>query len=83
MSLINTLINEDIKHNPELKEIYNQYDRNLEYAIEIMKIRKGLGYSQKTLAKKVGIPQTKLKRIEQGEIEPEKGILRLIQNLSK
>ena len=68
LNMINTLINNDIKQNPELKTDYKKQKRILDLAIEILTLRQMLGCSQKTFAKLLGVQPDIIKQIENGDI---------------
>ena len=53
--------------NPEFKEHYNQYGKQLEIAYQILHLRKKRGISQAQLAKKIGTKQSNIARMESGQ----------------
>ena len=53
--------------NPEFKEHYNQYDKQLEIAYQILQLRRKKGISQAQLAKKIGTKQSNIARMEAGQ----------------
>ena len=53
--------------NPDFKEHYNQYDKQLEIAYQILQLRRKKGISQAQLAKKIGTKQSNIARMEAGQ----------------
>ena len=53
--------------NPEFKEHYNQYGKQLEIAYQILQLRRKKGISQAQLAKKIGTKQSNIARMEAGQ----------------
>ena len=60
-------IEEEIKNNPELKEELEKVDRAVEIAYQIYSLRKKRGLTQLQLAKKIGVSQSNIARIERAD----------------
>jgi len=52
--------------NPKFRKYYDEYGKQLEIAYQILQLRKRKGLSQAELAKKIGIKQSNIARIEAG-----------------
>ncbi len=53
--------------NKEIKEYYNEYDKQLQIAYQIVSLRKKKNMSQSALAKKIGTTQSNVARMESGQ----------------
>lgn len=53
--------------NPEFKEQYDKYGKQLEVAYQILELRRKKGISQAQLAKKIGTKQSNVARMEAGQ----------------
>ena len=53
--------------NPTVKKYYDEYDKQLEIAYQILQLRTHLGLSQSELAKKIGTKQSNIARMENGQ----------------
>ena len=53
--------------NPEFKKYYDEYGKQLEIAYQILQLRKKKKMSQKELAKKIGMKQSNIARMETGQ----------------
>lgn len=59
------LLAEELK-NPKFKQLYDEYGRQLELSLSLLRLRKKRKMSQATLAKKVGTTQSNIARLEGG-----------------
>lgn len=59
-------LKEELK-NPKFKKYYDYYDKQLEIAYQILKLRKQLKMSQAELARKIGTRQSNIARMEAGQ----------------
>lgn len=53
--------------NKEIKKYYNEYDKQLQIAYQIISLRKKKNMSQLALAKKIGTTQSNVARMESGQ----------------
>lgn len=53
--------------NPEFRKYYDKYDKQLEVAYQVLKLRKQKNISQAQLAKKLRTKQSNIARIEAGK----------------
>lgn len=53
--------------NPKFRKYYDKYDKQLEIAYQILKLRKQKRMSQAELAKKLGTRQSDIARMEAGQ----------------
>lgn len=67
MKNYNTYIKNAIKKNPSLKQGLELESWLLELSLNVAELRKNKGYSQKEFAKKLGIAQSAVARIESGQ----------------
>ena len=63
-------IRNDIISNPEVKEEYDRLTPEFEFARIIINLREKAGLTQREFAKKVGMKQSQLARIESGKQTP-------------
>lgn len=63
-------IREEVLSNPEVLEEYNGLKSEFDFARAIIEIREATGLSQREFAKKVGIKQAQLSRLESGKQLP-------------
>ena len=61
--------------NKEIKKYYDEYDKQLEIAYQIIQLRKKRKMSQLELAKKIGSTQSNVARMESGQQNFTIGIL--------
>ena len=66
--------------NPEVKKHYDEYDKQLEIAYQILKLRKQKKLSQKELAKRLGTKQSNIARMEAGQ---QNFSIRMLNNIAK
>ena len=52
---------------PEFKQLFDEYDKQLEIAYQILQLRKKKKVSQSQLAKKIGTTQSNVARMEAGK----------------
>ncbi len=52
---------------PQIRKYYDEYDKQLEIAYQILQLRKKKGLTQSELAKKLGTKQSDIARMEAGE----------------
>jgi len=53
--------------NPKFRKYYNEYDKQLEIAYQILNLRKQKKISQAELAKRIGTKQSNIARMEAGQ----------------
>ncbi len=53
--------------NPKFRKYYDEYDKQLEIAYQILQLRKKKGISQIELARKLGTSQSDIARMEAGQ----------------
>lgn len=53
--------------NKEIKKYYDEYDKQLQIACQIISLRKKKNMSQSALAKKIGTTQSNVARMESGQ----------------
>lgn len=53
--------------NPVIRKHYNEFDKQLEIAYQILQLRARSGISQSELAKKIGTKQSNIARMENGQ----------------
>ncbi|CJF53285.1 MULTISPECIES: helix-turn-helix domain-containing protein [Bacteria] len=69
MSLVNRLIQEDIKNNPSLEEVYKKQEDAMDLSVRMVGLRKDLNLSQEELASKLNTSVSTIRRIENGDID--------------
>lgn len=57
---------EELK-NPEFKKMFDEYGRQLELSLSLLRLRKKRKMSQALLAKKIGTTQSNIARLERGQ----------------
>ena len=69
MSLVNRLIQEDIKNNPSFEEVYKKQEDAMDLSVRMVGLRKDLNLSQEELASKLNTSVSTIRRIENGDID--------------
>ncbi|OLF30084.1 helix-turn-helix transcriptional regulator [Staphylococcus sp. 47.1] len=69
MSLVNRLIQEDIKNNPSLEEVYKKQEDAMDLSVRMVGLRKDLNLSKEELASKLNTSVSTIRRIENGDID--------------
>jgi DNA-binding XRE family transcriptional regulator len=64
-----TDLQEELK-DPKFRKLYDMYGRQLHLAYTILRLRKKLGLTQQAFAKKLGMKQSNVARIESGSENP-------------